>query len=209
MLEHGVDVYSAIELADNAGRTPLFEAVEMEEAASNQFGISPSQGNAEEENKIENLIKILTKPKRRQDGGFGAKVNVLNYNGQSPLFSAVKSGNFAAIRTLVEMGASVDLNNGELVKEDEQAEATDEDYESVQEKCFMEAFMNCVTPLHVAATLGYDEIALYLITNGAEVNYQSTLKRYTPLHMAVLSNKPEMLIELLTKSAADPLMEDS
>jgi len=31
MLEHGVDVYSAIELADNAGRTPLFEAVEMEE----------------------------------------------------------------------------------------------------------------------------------------------------------------------------------
>ena len=30
MLEHGVDVYSAIELADNAGRTPLFEAVEME-----------------------------------------------------------------------------------------------------------------------------------------------------------------------------------
>ena len=28
MLEHGVDVYSAIEIADNAGRTPLFEAVE-------------------------------------------------------------------------------------------------------------------------------------------------------------------------------------
>jgi hypothetical protein len=24
----GVDVYSAIEIADNAGRTPLFEAVE-------------------------------------------------------------------------------------------------------------------------------------------------------------------------------------
>jgi hypothetical protein len=32
MLAHGVDVYSAIEIADNAGRTPLFEAVEnMEE----------------------------------------------------------------------------------------------------------------------------------------------------------------------------------
>lgn len=31
MLEHGVDVYSAIEIADNAGRTPLFEAVEMED----------------------------------------------------------------------------------------------------------------------------------------------------------------------------------
>ena len=31
LLEHGVDVYSAIELADNAGRTPIFEAVEIEE----------------------------------------------------------------------------------------------------------------------------------------------------------------------------------
>lgn len=28
MLGLGVDVYSAIEVADNAGRTPLFDAVE-------------------------------------------------------------------------------------------------------------------------------------------------------------------------------------
>lgn len=28
LLEHGVDVYSVIEIADNAGRTPIFEAVE-------------------------------------------------------------------------------------------------------------------------------------------------------------------------------------
>ena len=28
LLEHGVDVYSAIEIADNGGRTPLFEATE-------------------------------------------------------------------------------------------------------------------------------------------------------------------------------------
>ena len=30
MLEAGVDIYSAIEIADNAGRTPLFEAVSLE-----------------------------------------------------------------------------------------------------------------------------------------------------------------------------------
>ena len=100
MLEHGIDVYSAIELADNAGRTPLFEAVEMEEEV-NQFGVVPSG----EESKIENLIRILTRPKRRSEGGFGAKVNVLNYNGQTPLFQAVKNGNFRAVKTLVEMGA--------------------------------------------------------------------------------------------------------
>ena len=69
----------------------------------------------------------------------------------------------------------------------------------------MEAFMNCMTPLHVAATLGYDEIALTLIENGADVNIQSNYKSYSALHLAVLSNKPEMLIELLTKSQADPL----
>jgi ankyrin repeat protein len=30
MLKAGVDVYSAVEIADNAGRTPLFEAVEQD-----------------------------------------------------------------------------------------------------------------------------------------------------------------------------------
>ena len=73
------------------------------------------------------LLKILTKPKRGQDGGFGAKVNVISYNGQTPLFSAVKSGNFPAVRALVEMGADIDLNRGELVKEDEQADANNDD----------------------------------------------------------------------------------
>ena len=30
--------------------------------------------------------------------------------------------------------------------------------------------MNCMTPLHLAATLGYDDMALYLIGAGADVN---------------------------------------
>ncbi len=95
----------------------------------------------------------------------------MNYNGQSPLFSAVKANNFKAVKTLVEMGAQVDLNNGELVKENEQNETYDnEEYDSIQEKCFMEAFMNCMTPLMAAATLGFDDIALFLIENGANVN---------------------------------------
>ena len=68
--------------------------------------------------------------------------------------------------------------------------------------------MNCMTPLQVAATLGYDEMALFLVSHGADVSLQTNFKRYTALHMAVLSNKPEMLIELLTKTQADPLLED-
>lgn len=66
MLQHGVDIYSAIEIADNAGRTPLFEACE----------------NLLEDNEAtssEHIIKILTK--KKQENGFGALVNVLNYTG--------------------------------------------------------------------------------------------------------------------------------
>ena len=109
------------------------------------------------------------------------------------------------------MGAHVDLNQGELVKENEQlAEQEEQDDESsVMEKCFMEAFMNCSTPLMLASVLGYDEIALYLIEKGADVNIQTSYKRYSALHLAVLANKPEMLIEILTKSNANPLLEDS
>lgn len=94
------------------------------------------------------------------------------------------------------------------MKEDEQEEGENEVYDSVHEKCFMEAFMNCMTPLHLAAVLGYDEISLYLVEKGADVNLQSNYKKYNALHLAVLSNKPEMLIELLTKTQADPMLED-
>ena len=73
----------------------------------------------------------------------------------------------------------------------------------------MEAFMNTMTPLHLATVLGFDELALYLVERGADVNLRSSVKGYTPLHMAVLANKPEMLIELLTKTNADPMIEDA
>jgi len=35
----------------------------------------------------------------------------------------------------------------------------------------MDAFKNCMTPLHVSAVLGYDDIVLYLANDcGADVN---------------------------------------
>ncbi len=48
-----------------------------------------------------------------------------------------------------------------MVKPEDDEE--DEEYDSLQEKYFMEAFKNCMTPLHVASVLGYDDIALLLI----------------------------------------------
>ena len=69
--------------------------------------------------------------------------------------------------------------------------------------------MNTGAPLQVATVLGFDTIALYLADKGANVNLPTKTYRYTPLHLAVLANKPEMLIGLLTKTTADPMAEDS
>lgn len=75
MLEHGVDVYSAIELADNAGRTPIFEAIEnMPELPKSD---DESEG-APTKYSIE-IIRILTR--KKNENGFGAKINVVNNSG--------------------------------------------------------------------------------------------------------------------------------
>lgn len=72
MLGLGVDVYGAIEIADNAGRTPIFEAVE----------------NSADDDLDMQMIHILTN--KKQNNGFGANPNVVNYSGQTPLFSAAR-----------------------------------------------------------------------------------------------------------------------
>ena len=44
---------------------------------------------------------------------------MLNYKGQSPLFSAVREGNMELIKILVENGLTeADLNGGEMIKDD-------------------------------------------------------------------------------------------
>lgn len=82
--------------------------------------------------------------------------NVINYNGQTPLFSAVREGNLELIRVLVEFGgAESDLNAGELLKDDsDEGQNAAEEYDSVEEKNFMDAYKNCMTPLQLACILG-------------------------------------------------------
>ena len=61
---------------------------------------------------------------------------------------------------MVAAGADPDLNSGELVKQEDDQE--DEEFDSLEEQYFLEAFKNCMIPLHVASVLGNEEIALYL-----------------------------------------------
>ncbi len=101
LLTIGGDISSGIEIADNAGRSPIFEAIDN--------------------NVSEELLRLLIKKRQKKgaEGGFGAKVNVLNYNGQTPLFSAVREGNVEHIKILIEEGeASADMNGGEMIKDD-------------------------------------------------------------------------------------------
>lgn len=72
----------------------------------------------------------------------------------------------------------------------------------------MDAYKNCMTPLHVAVVLGYEDILHYLIQKGANPNLQTKIKGYSCLHLAVLANKPEIIIELLTKTQANPYLPD-
>jgi len=123
LIEEGIDVQAAIEVADNAGRTPLYEAIDNNASAS--------------------LVSFLIR--KRQAGGFGAKVNVTDYNGHSPLYCAVRETNFELVRVLLDEGeAQVDLYGTET-KFQETHEA--ESYDSPEEKYFMEAFYNSMTPL--------------------------------------------------------------
>jgi hypothetical protein len=74
----------------------------------------------------------------------------------------------------------------------------------------MEAFKNCMTPLHVATVLGHEDITRYLAVEcKANVNLQSRGKKYSLLHLCVLANKPDTIVELLNNTDADPLLEDS
>jgi len=64
----------------------------------------------------------------------------------------------------------------------------------------MEAYKNATTPLHLAAILGHEHIIHYLIEKGANPNLLTNIKGYSCLHLAVLANKPEIIMELLTKT---------
>jgi hypothetical protein len=48
----------------------------------------------------------------------------------------------------------------------------------------------------------------YLIERGANPNLQTNIKGYSCLHLAVLANKPEIIIELMTRTNSNPHLPD-
>jgi ankyrin repeat protein len=103
----------------------------------------------------------------------GAKANVANRFGTSPLTEAVKIIDVDLVRMLLEAGADVNTSN-----QDNQ------------------------TALMLAASLGSLEIAKQLIERGARVNEVETFRGQTALMWAAAENHPD-IVELLLARRAD------
>jgi ankyrin repeat protein len=98
----------------------------------------------------------------------GADVNLLNYDGNTPLLMAIEQQNLEIIQYLVENGADVNLENGDRY-----------------------------TPLLMAIEQQNLEIIQYLVENGADVNLEYS-DGYSPILLATMIDNEEIIDYLMT-----------
>ncbi len=103
----------------------------------------------------------------------GTNVNARDHQGYSPLHHAVEEGNIAIVQLLLFF----------------KAEASPKDKRGS-------------TPLHLAAFYSHEQIAKFLVDQGAEVEVSTIDDLRTPLHWAAW-NESRPLLELLLKHGAD------
>lgn len=109
-----------------------------------------------------------------------ANVNLTNENGETALHMAIKNGNIDVLRLLLEHGAEVNCNE----------------------------YKNGLSPLHLAIIeYGVLEIIQMLLEKNADVNATSYDGK-TPLHFAILSNKPN-IVKLLLLFNADNMTRNN
>lgn len=105
----------------------------------------------------------------------GAKVNVLNERGNTPLFQAVAGGRRTIASYLVEKGANVNLSKEGAWK-----------------------------PIHAATYNEFPKLTKFLCENGADLTVPcKEIKSYSPLHILVSTDEPPLdIIEVLIKFKA-------
>lgn len=169
---------------DEKGKTALHFAVEA--------------GNIRE---VEKLLRIGAKPDQQDN------------DGESPLFTAVRRKDEAAIALLLEKGASFALRSDAGETPLDAAVATANDPAFIDKLRAMGAQFdapqeNARTPLHLAVEKGAaPAIVEYLVAQGMDVNAADGQGR-TPLHLAI-ARKDAAVAGKLLSLGADPVARDS
>lgn len=104
--------------------------------------------------------------------------NLQNNNGNNALHEAVISGNIKIVELIINQISNINLQN------------------KVGD-----------TPLHLSINYKYNDISIFLIGYGCDVNTKVKEYDLTPLHYAILYNEKEIM-KVLIKNNADPNMQD-
>lgn len=111
----------------------------------------------------------------------GANVNAQNNYCATPLCSAIYRGDLAVVRKLIAHGAIVNLQT---------------------------SLKNYDTPLHIAITASYLDIAQELLDRGADINATGMCDGKTPLYLAIDQNNTGMVNLLISRGANVNLVDE-
>src|SRR5437867_1888945 len=104
-------------------------------------------------------------------------LNSRTQRGLSPLLVPLSSGQKVAAANLIAMGAELDIHDAAAAGRLDRVQALAERDPSLVNTASAEGF----PPLGLAAYLGHEEVAEYLISKGADVNFTSPATGFTAL----------------------------
>ena len=128
----------------------------------------------------------------------GTEVNVKNADGRTPLSEASFGGHIEIVQLLLDKGADIDIKSPEI--------AVIGGHKGIV-KLFVskgldvnKKYRNNNTLLHLVSILGYQDLARFLLDNGANVNIHNKDSK-TPLDLAI-ENEKKHIVELLQQHMA-------
>ena len=175
LLQHG----AGTEVKDVGGNTPLHHAVEHHQptATSSQYSDDVVMANSVN---VKSVCDVLLEN--------NADVNVVNKNGETPLYRAASAGLLDIVRKMLEVyGGNPNLGSPLAVAcIMENVELADMllKHGSDPNQASMSLCSNGKLPLHIAATVGNGELVELLLKHGAEIHGAGT-KGDTALHYAL------------------------
>lgn len=190
-----------INAKDESGNTPLHQAVQDNPPEIVSFQDNPSEIVSFQKNRPEIVSFIIAN---------GAKVNVKNNNGQTPLHIAVLNKRFSRLdnmqnidRLLLEHGAEIIQDNYRTTPLDIAVDLKLQDTVALlisKHPDVNSEDKDGRTLLHIAVSFKLKDVAKQLIAKGAFVHAKNNLLQ-TPLHLAVAQGSQDIGELLIAKGA--------